>query len=258
MDGKESVLAKFDTHSDKLIHWKIYYGNEPKPSWLTDSTEHFKTIDKVISRKKLVEALDRLPADEYLIQFKSSATGNNNIINHRFAIGREYNTSANPNSNLPAMRGYISAEHAEEKTKAALANRDIQDLKEQIRDLRTEKDSSFKALAGELLKEHLPILIGLLKGNAQLEPRPRVVNGPAPGTEAQERKQYFLGLNKEATEGLYTEDDFGTMHPSEYGIVLLWCINEFRKENEEMFNNIKPQLLKYAERLEQQKEEEQE
>lgn len=251
MDGKESVLQKFDTHSDKLVHWKMYYGYAPVPGQLCDSTETFKgELDKDLSRKRLVEALELLPPDDYLIQFKPAPTSNNNIISHRFRIGRVESTQVE-RVNPAVMKGYVSADYMNERINNALLNRDLEDLKKDLKDLKDKKDGGFKEIAGELIKQGLPMLMGYLKGARQLEPRPQVVRGPQTEDKVAERKTFFLNLNKEATEGLYCEEDFGTMHPSEYGIVVLWCLNEWRKENPEMFATLKPTLTVYADKLDE-------
>lgn len=257
MDGKESVLAKFDSHSAKLPHWKIYYGYDTNKGNLADSTEtHIGDLDVKLSRTKLVYALDNLPPDDYCIQFKTAPTNNNNIIYHRFKIGYaiNYNQQQQGNQPLPPhMRGYVSPEQVELRISNELLKRDLEDFKKEMRELKATKVTAWKDIM-DGAKELLPVIKGMLQGGGT-EARPVRVLGPALNTEeqqaAQERRAYFLKLSNEATSGLYNPEDFGEMTPGEYGIVLLWCINEYKKANPQVYADLlRPELLKVAEKLE--------
>lgn len=260
MDGKETVLKKFDAHGDKLTHWKIYYGYDAKGGQLADTTEtHKGDLDAALSRKKLVEALNLLPPDDYLIQFKSAPTATNNIVSHRFQIGHVYNT-VQQNGDSPIIKGYVSPETVELRIANALLTRDLQDIRKEIREAKNnEGNGTLKELIAGF-KEILPVIKGWNTGQPVLEPRPVVVRGPkseeeaARVSEAQERRAYFLKLSNEATAGLYDANDFDDVKPAEHGILLLWCMNEFRKSNPEMFNTLKPQLLAFADKLNEEEE----
>lgn len=256
MDGKESVLTKFDSHKGKLVHWKIYYGYSAIASQLTDTTEnHIGELDENLSRKKLEEAIDRLDPGEYLIQYKKTPSDSNNIVNQRFKIGYTYGTGTQQNQNQnPAIRGWVSPEQVELRVQNELLKRDLDDFRKEIIKVQEEKSGALKDLI-PLVRELAPVIRGLF-GAPQTEARPIRVLGPQLNNEeqqaAQERRTYFLKLSNEATSGLYDPNDFGEMAPGEHMIVFAWCVNEYRKANPEMFKALKPELLKYAEKLEEQ------
>lgn len=256
MDGKEKVLQTFEANSEKLTHWKIYYGYAAVQGQLAESTENYiGELDKALSRKMLVEAMDRLDPGEYLVQFKSAPTASLNIINCRFKIGHGTTSQI---QQQPNMKGYM--DHTtfdqlmtakigamEEKFEKKLLQRKMDDLEKEIKELKKQKGG-----VGDLVGVAREV-VAMFKGMTgdpvrQLEPRPVVVRGPSAEADAKARDKYFKDLYDVAILELFDSEGEGKQG-TENGIVLLWCLNEYRKKNPDVWNSLKPTILKEAEAL---------
>lgn len=274
MNGKETVLEKFDVYGGDKPHWKIYYGNSPLPGNLIESTEIYedKGLDKATSKQKLQDALDRLTPGEYLIQMKGSSKANTQIVRTDFKIGYTSGAPAvngtTTNTNIPGgdwirradVNDLVNARIAgvEAKFEKKMLATEMEELRKEMKELKKNGGGGLSELANTI-KEVVVMVKGM--SGAPVHQPIRVLAGskvqPATQTrtqdqekEALERRQYFSSLNNDAVKELM-DDEGGGEEGFENVCVLIWCLNEYRKENPAMWDSVKPEILKHAEKLDQ-------
>lgn len=261
LDVRERVLKLFDLYSDKKRHWKIYYGYSPTPSHLCASTEiHQDDLDKELSRKQLDENLSMLTPGEYMIQFKPTASANQNFITHRFEIKHAWQQQQGTTVIQPHVKGMMDPDYFEKLMTAKIAGVEanfrnqiaiekIDSLTKEVKKLKEGRGNQ----SGEFMNG-LKEIVAMLRGMSQTElpAQPQRIAIGAPGTVIKDvdRTAYFKRLGTATLNEIFVREGGNQM-----GIGLLFCLNEWIKENPEQFESvIKPTILKYADRLEMQPE----
>lgn len=260
-DPRKIALQKFDENSanNRYLHWKLYYGQDAtKQSNLCATSGTIVDFDRDSSRKHLQRSLEVLGEGDYLIQYKENPEKSQTPISYRFTIGyqdaaigagRQQEQGGN---NIPA--NYMRAEDVKQLVTAEIGKvtatmekaqllKENEELVKELKELR-KKNSGFNL--NEALAQ-FNAMITAISGN-----KPAPVNGPrvsiAKGEDidpdAERLQQHYQKIYLKVLEEMQARA--GGAYEN---IDLLFCLNEWIKENPALYESLKPQIMKYAARL---------
>lgn len=252
-------------------HWKIYYGDSAKNYLAFESTnivDNGTMLDIETSLEELKKRLELLPDGKYLMQCKLSPDEKNKLSNYYFkvdsgaaAIGRgniQQPFAANPMAGYPAN---MFGDYVTKSVESAISGERIRQLEEKLERVQNEKSdplsnspwfAMFKEIAPELKELAIAFIAnrnpgvnvgisGLKSGNVP----------PNEGETEDPEKAENNSFNNPEWVDFYKEviTDFFKIHGDPEAIRLLFCLNQFVKDQPGTFKAILPQLTKYKENL---------
>lgn len=269
MTPREAAIKKVIAYADSTHkpHWKVYYGFEAKTSGVAISSEVIPTtgggLDKTSSLTHLQKGLELLPPGDFVIQMKDKPEDTGRILQLRFVLPDEIagiGSAYAPQIQVQNAVGMVSREQVEAMLKEQEARlnyqHDKKDFERQLADLKKEMKQGGKGELTALMREVKEIAIGL--GFAKNKPTTQVaiagINAePVPGTDAKKTgptpEQIKLAEAYNAVYKQTIKEMFDREGSNEEGIVMLFCLNEWIKENKSMYATIKPSLDKYKDKL---------
>jgi len=262
-------------------HWKVYYGYDARNGGVALDSGIFLDPNPDIesSMAVLSKNLELLPPGEYLIHMKEDPKDKNDIVKLRFTIvqspvgttgiagyGYSGHQMMQVQERIPA--GYVSSDVVEARLKELetrlTSQFQIQTMQQQLKELTKQMKEGASDGIGSIIKEirATAVELGFVK-----TPKPAVKVGVAglqsgnvPGVQqpAQEQPQ---NTNQPTQEQLELAHKYNNVLKStlkeldesvggvEERIVLLYCLNEFRKDQPSVWESVLPQLEQYKKPL---------